>query len=118
MQTRAPSFATLPTKLIAAGIVAVCLLLGFAGLLLPLLPGLLFLALAAVVAAKLSPPFAATLRRHAALRRYLERTDGIAELPLGEQAKLVGLLVVKALIDATAWLVAAVTKLVRAAERA
>ena len=45
------SFDNVSTKLIAAGVIVVCLLLGFAGLILPLLPGLLFLAIAAIVAA-------------------------------------------------------------------
>jgi uncharacterized membrane protein YbaN (DUF454 family) len=113
-----PSFDNVPTKLIAAGVIVVCLLLGFAGLILPLIPGLLFLAIAAIVAAKLSPRFAETLRQNDTLRGYLDRTEGFADLPLDQKIKLAGLLFVKALIDGVAFLVAVVMKLLKAADRA
>src|SRR5215204_7815131 len=98
MQTDSHAFDSVPTKLIAAGVIFVCLPLGVAGLVLPLIPGLLFLAVAAVVAAKVSPRFAATLRRNDTLRGYIDRTQGIDELPLDQKLKLAGLLFVKALI--------------------
>lgn len=118
MQTDTHSFDNVSTKLIAAGVIVVCLMLGLAGLILPLIPGLLFLAIAAIVAAKLSPRFAETLRRNDTLRGYLDRTEGFADLPVDQKIKLAGLLFVKALIDGVAFLVAAVMKLLKAAERA
>jgi uncharacterized membrane protein YbaN (DUF454 family) len=115
--TPSPSFDNASTKLIAAGVIVVCLLLGFAGLILPLIPGLLFLAIAAIVAAKLSPRFAETLRQNETLRGYLDRTEGIENLALGDKIKVGGLLFVKALIDGVAFLVASVMKLLKAVER-
>jgi uncharacterized membrane protein YbaN (DUF454 family) len=117
MQTNIRGFDNVTTKLIAAGVIAVCLLLGVAGLILPLLPGLLFLGVAAIVAAKLSPRFAELLRRNETLRGYLDRTQGIGNLTLEEKLKLVGLLVVKALIDGVAFLIAGAMRLMKAAER-
>ena len=117
MQTDTNTFDNVSTKLIAAGVIVVCLLLGVAGLILPVLPGLLFLALAAIVAAKLSPRFAETLRQNETLRGYIDRTEGFNELPLDGKIKLAGLLFVKALIDGVALLVGAVMKLLKAAER-
>ncbi len=117
MQTETRFFDDIPTKLIACGVIAVCLLLGVAGLILPLLPGLLFLGVAAVVAAKLSPKFRDLLRQNDTLRSYLDRTDGLSGLPFAEQLKLGGLLFLKMLIDGVAMLVAALMKLVKAAER-
>jgi uncharacterized membrane protein YbaN (DUF454 family) len=111
------SFDNVSTKLIAAGVIVVCLLLGFAGLILPLLPGLLFLAIAAIVAAKFSPRFAEMLRRNDTLRGYMDRTEGFSELPLDQKLKLAGLLFVKATIDGVALLVAGVMKVLKAAER-
>jgi uncharacterized membrane protein YbaN (DUF454 family) len=105
-------------KLIACAVIVVCLALGAIGLLLPLVPGLLFLAIAAAVAAKLSPAFASTLRRNATLAGYLDRTDGFLELPFGQKVQVACLLCVRMLVDGVALLVTAVTKLVRAAERA
>jgi uncharacterized membrane protein YbaN (DUF454 family) len=117
MQTDAHVFHNVSTKLIACGVIVVCLLLGLAGLILPVLPGLLFIAVAALVAAKLSPRFAAALRRNDTLRGYLDRTDGFVDLPLEQKIKLAGLLFVKALIDGVAFVVASVMKLLKAAER-
>ena len=114
--TSSPSFDNLSTKLIACGVIVVCLLLGLAGLILPLIPGLLFIAIAALVAAKLSPRFAETLRQNDTLRGYLDRTEGFTGLPLDKKLRLTGLLFVKMLIDGVALLVAGVMKLVKAAE--
>jgi uncharacterized membrane protein YbaN (DUF454 family) len=116
--TPSPSFDNISTKLIACGVIAVCLLLGLAGLILPLLPGLLFIAIAAIVAAKLSPKFGAMLRQNDTLRGYLDRTDGFAALPLAQKAQLAGLLFLKMLIDGVSLLVAGVVKLLKAAEGA
>ena len=117
MQTDTHTFDNVSTKLIAAGVIAVCLVLGVAGLILPLIPGLLFLAVAALVAAKLSPRFAATLRQNDTLRGYMDRTEGFSSLPLDGKIKLAGLLFLKMLIDGVAFLVAGVMKVIKAAER-
>ena len=117
MQIDTRAFGDVSTKLIAAGVIVVCLLLGVAGLILPLIPGLLFLGLAAVVAAKLSPRFAAMLRQNDTLRGYLDRTEGFGRLALEDKIKLVGLLVVKALVDGVALLISAVMRLLKAADR-
>jgi uncharacterized membrane protein YbaN (DUF454 family) len=118
MHTDSAPFPSVSTKLVAAGVIVVCLLLGVAGLILPLLPGLLFLAVAAAVAAKLSPRFAEMLRQNDTLRGYLDRTEGFGHLAPGEKIKLVCLLIVKAAIDGVAFLVAAILKLLKAADRA
>jgi uncharacterized membrane protein YbaN (DUF454 family) len=117
METDTNTFDNVSTKLIAAGVIVVCLLLGFAGLILPLIPGLLFLGVAAIVAAKFSPRFAETLRQNETMRGYMDRTEGFNELPLDQKIKLAGLLIVKALIDGVAFLVAVVIKVFKAAER-
>jgi uncharacterized membrane protein YbaN (DUF454 family) len=78
MQTDTHPFDNISTKLIACAVIVGCLLLGLAGLILPLLPGLLFIGIAAVVAAKLSPKFAETLRQNDTLRGYLDKTDRMA----------------------------------------
>ena len=116
-ETSSPSFDNISTKLIACGVIVVCLLLGFAGLILPLLPGLLFIAIAAIVAAKLSPKFGDMLRQNETLRGYLDRTDGFVELPPAQKLQLAGLLFLKMLIDGVSLLVTGVMKLLRAAER-
>ena len=106
------------TKLIAIAVIVACLALGAIGLILPLIPGLLFLAIAAVIAAKLSPAFERTLRRNATLAGYLDRTDGFLALPPGKKVQVACWLALKMLIDAVALLVAGITRLVKAVERA
>ena len=118
MQTETSTFDSLSTKLIACAVIIACLALGAVGLILPLLPGLLFLAIAAVVAAKLSPTFERMLRQSPTLSGYLDRTDGFAALSWGKKLQVAGLLCVKVLVDGVALLVAGVIRLVRAAERA
>lgn len=105
------------TKLIACAVIVVCLVIGGVGLLLPMVPGLLFLAIALVVAAKLSPSFERRLRQNATLAGYLDKTDELRDLPLGQKVRLAGLLCVKMLVDGVAVLVAVVMRLVKAAER-
>jgi uncharacterized membrane protein YbaN (DUF454 family) len=107
-----------PAKLIACAVIVACLALGAIGLILPIIPGLLFLAIAAVVAAKLSPAFERMLRQNPTIAGYLDRTDGFLDLPLGKKIQVACLLCVKMLIDGLALLVAGVMRLVKAAERA
>ena len=116
MQTDTHPFDNISTKLIACAVIVACLLLGLAGLILPLIPGLLFIAIAAFVAAKLSPRFAAVLRENGTLSGYLDQADRIAGVPLTQKIQVVGLLLLKMLIDGVALLVAGVMKLVKAAE--
>jgi uncharacterized membrane protein YbaN (DUF454 family) len=117
MQTETSTFDSLSTKLIACAVIIACLALGAVGLILPLIPGLLFLAVAAVVAAKLSPSFEQMLRQNPTLSGYLDRTDGFAALSWGKRIQVAGLLCVKMLIDGVALLVAGVMRVVRAADR-
>lgn len=105
------------TKLIACAVIVACLVIGGIGLLLPIVPGLLFIGLAAVVAAKVSPRFERILRRNPTLAGYLDKTDGFGDLPVGAKVRLAALLGVKMLIDGIALLVASVRRLMTAAER-
>ena len=116
MQTDTHPFDNLSTKLIACAVIVACLLLGLAGLILPLIPGLLFIVIAAFVASKLSPRFGAALRENDTLRGYLDQADRVAGVPLAQKVQVVGLLLLKMLIDGVALLVAGVMKLVKAAE--
>ena len=116
MQTDTQPFDSLTMKLIACAVIVACLLLGLAGLILPLIPGLLFIVIAAFVAAKLSPRFAALLRENETLRGYLDQAERVAGVPLPQKVQVVGLLLLKMAIDGVALLVAAAMRLMRAAE--
>jgi uncharacterized membrane protein YbaN (DUF454 family) len=116
MTTDTPVFDNITTKLIACAVIVACVLLGLAGLILPLIPGLLFIAIAVFVATKLSPRFGTVVRENATLRGYLDQADRIANVPLAQKIQVVGLLLLKMLIDGVALLVTGVMKLVKAAE--
>jgi uncharacterized membrane protein YbaN (DUF454 family) len=116
MTNDTPVFDNLTTKLIACAVIVACLFLGLAGLILPLIPGLLFIAIAVLVAAKLSPRFAAVVRENDTLRGYLDQADRIAGVPFAQKIQVVGLLLLKVLIDGVALVVAGLMKLVKAAE--
>ena len=116
MTNETPVFDNFSTKLIACAVIVACLLLGLAGLILPLIPGLLFIAIAVFVAAKLSPRFGAIVRENGTLRGYLDQADRIAGVPLTQKIQVIGLLLLKMLIDGVAVLIAGVMKLVKAAE--
>ncbi len=118
MQSELQSFDQPTAKLIAAAVIVACLALAAVALLLPLAPALLFVAIAALVAAKLSPAFDRTLRQNATLAGYLDRTDGFLELPLAAKLRTGCLLCAKMAVDAVALLVAAVMRLLNAVERA
>ncbi len=77
-------------KLAASVVVAACALLGLVGIVLPIVPGLLFLALAAFVAARHFPWIGTRLRAHHTLGRHFRSTDRLRDLTLPEQARLFG----------------------------
>ncbi len=118
MSSETHALDSVPAKLIACAVIVACLALGAIGLLLPLIPGLLFLVIAAAIAAKLSPAFERTLRQNATIAGYLDRTEGFVELPLGKKIQLACLLCVKMVLDGVALLVSVVMKVLKAAERA
>jgi uncharacterized membrane protein YbaN (DUF454 family) len=60
-------------KFVAAAVVLVCLVLGVLGVLLPIIPGGLFFAIAAVIAANHFPGVDAWLHRNRTIGRYLDR---------------------------------------------
>ncbi len=68
---------------------AVCLLLlGVVGLVVPILPGMLFLALAAISFSAVSPRFQRTLERHPTWRGWQRRWRSGRGLPLFHRIRL------------------------------
>jgi uncharacterized membrane protein YbaN (DUF454 family) len=94
-------------------VILACLAIGLAGLILPLIPGLLFIGLAALVAARHSPALERVFRSNATLSGYLDSTAGFLDLPFAKKVQLGLLLCLKMLIDSVAFVVTLVAKLVR-----
>jgi uncharacterized membrane protein YbaN (DUF454 family) len=74
-------------KLLALVFLLLCVAIGMAGIILPVIPGLLFLALAVVIAARIFPPLGRRLRRNATFAPYMDRTDHFARLSLQGKVK-------------------------------
>jgi uncharacterized membrane protein YbaN (DUF454 family) len=112
MSSQANPIDNVTAKVIACLVILVCLAVGAVGLILPLIPGLLFLAIAAIVAAKHSPALERVLRRNRTMSGYLDSTDGFLALTLPKKIQFGALLCLKMLIDAVAFVVSLVAKLV------
>ena len=95
-------------KIMAALIVAACLILGLIGIVLPLIPGLLFLAIGAAVVARHSSWAREHLHRHDGIRRCLHHADRVLDSDWPEKLKLTGLYLAKSIVDgldkASQWL--------------
>src|SRR5688572_29463512 len=83
----------------AIGILVLCVAIGLLGLLLPILPGLLFLAFAALIAAKLFPPFEKVLRRNQMFAPYLEQSQNFTRLSWRGKIRFICWMTLKVVID-------------------
>lgn len=111
MRARLERFGSLPAKLIAVVLIVAFLALGVVGLILPIIPGLLFLALAAALVARHVPAVDRRLRRSRKLGGYLDQADGFFALGLWGKIQLCGLLCVKGLLDGIVFFGSLLTKL-------
>lgn len=92
-------------KLLAVVLLVLCVMIGLAGLILPVIPGLLFLAFAAMIAARLCPPFGRRLRRSALFAPYMASSDHFAALSLQGKLKYAFWFSVKVLWDSSVLLI-------------
>ncbi|HEX7079461.1 MAG TPA: DUF454 family protein [Gammaproteobacteria bacterium] len=90
------------TNALALVLVAACVVIGLAGLVLPVIPGLLFLAVAALLAAGRFPRIAARLRSHRSIGRHLGRHEAFARLGALGKLEVVALMAVKIVLDGLA----------------
>lgn len=105
----------LTTKLVACLLIVVCLAVGAVGLILPIIPGLLFLAIALMIIARHSPAVDRQLRKNRKLGRYLDSADGFLDLNLWEKVRYGCLLCVRLAIDAVAICIVLVARLLQLA---
>lgn len=80
-------------------LVGLLTLIGLAGLILPIIPGILFLFLAALLLAKVSSRFDALLHKNENMRTWRRRWDTTSALPLLQRVKLSFLLVARAVVN-------------------
>jgi uncharacterized membrane protein YbaN (DUF454 family) len=104
-------------KLLALLFLGLCLALGVLGVLLPLLPGVVFFGFAALIAAWLCPPLRQVLQRQPQLSPYLDATDGFVALPWRRRLRVIGWVGLKFVVDSFRLLVEALACLIAFAGR-
>ena len=97
---------------LAFGILVICIAVGLLGLLLPVLPGLLFLAFAALIAARLFPAFGKVLRRNRLFTPYLEQSENFTRLSWRGQIRFVCWMTLKVVVDGIKMLFAGITRVI------
>lgn len=105
MTTETGIIGRLGATLIACVLIFVCVAVGAVGLILPVVPGLLFLAIALMILARLSPSLDRRLRRNRTIARYLDSADGFSRLSLMKKFQYGCLLCLRLFVDAIACLV-------------
>ena len=90
------------SKLIACGLIVLCFAVGAVGLILPIVPGLLFLAISLMLIARFFPSIDRALRRNDTLRRYLDSAEGFGALSWGKKLQYGVLLCIRVFVDTVA----------------
>jgi uncharacterized membrane protein YbaN (DUF454 family) len=101
----------LTMQVIALLLIVLCFAIGAVGLILPIIPGLLFLAIALMLVAKFFPAIDRRLRRNRTIRSYLDSADGFGSLRWPQKIQYGLLLCLRLIVDAVAVCVYAVAKL-------
>lgn len=101
----------LSTQLLFTLAVALCLVLGIVGLVLPIIPGLLFLAFAGVMLAPHVPALNRAMRRSPLLSRYMDDAENLRALNWPDQLRLGALLSLRMMLDGARFAFAAVGRL-------
>ena len=86
-------------KLLAGVFVLICLAVGIVGLILPIIPGLLFLALAAMITARHSPSLDRWHRKNRLFKGYLDSGEGFLNLSWVRRVQFAFWLCLKIFID-------------------
>ena len=100
-------------KLAAAALIAGLLVLGLLGLLLPILPGLLFLGIAAVMATRHFPGLHGTLGRNRYAAEGMRMGNGLLRLQPWDKLRLCFWGTLKYTLDVVAWTAAMIQRQVK-----
>jgi uncharacterized membrane protein YbaN (DUF454 family) len=103
MNTKANRIDVLPSKLLACLLALVCVVVGTVGLVLPIIPGFLFLILAVLIVARHFPTIETWLRKSRRFDRHMDRADSFMELPVLDKVRVSGLICVKIVLDTLAF---------------
>lgn len=111
MKTEGGLVGNLTIKLIACLLIVLCFAVGAVGLILPVIPGLLFVAIALMLIARFFPAIDRLLRKNRTLESYLDSADGFGRLSWPKKLQYGCLLCLRLFIDAVAFCVYVVSRL-------
>lgn len=93
------TFAQLIRKTVLIAVIGICLILGVIGLVLPVIPGILFLFIGAMLLSKLSTRFASYLKQNTWAQKWQKKGDSFQRMNNGHRLKLSFLMAAKSLVD-------------------
>ena len=111
MNTRARWIGSLTAKLLAFLLIVLCFAVGAVGLVLPIIPGLLFLAIALMLVASFFPAVDRRLRRNRTISSYLDSAEGFRGLGWPARIRYGFWLTLRLFVDTVAFCVYGVSKL-------
>ena len=79
---------SLPVKLICVAAIICCVVIGFIGLVLPIIPGLVFLFIAVVLLTRLSRRINRAVKSHPTLNSWMKYGDSLNSLSISQRIKL------------------------------
>jgi uncharacterized membrane protein YbaN (DUF454 family) len=96
-----PTFRPMPLtyKILSVVLIAGFLFIGLVGLVLPIIPGILFLLLAVYLMTRVSRRISAIVHKHPWFNRNMRKLDAVSTLSIGEKTRLSLLLTARALIS-------------------
>lgn len=102
LPTRYRDFRPLPwiAKVVSLLLIAVCLIMGVVGVLLPIIPGVLFFFIAALLCTRVSQRAYHYAHANAWYRRHLDSWHRSNRLPVLSRLKIAGLLAIRSVADA------------------
>ena len=105
MKSEAGWIGTATSRLIALLLIVVCFAVGAVGLILPIIPGLLFVAIALMLVARFFPTIDRQLRKSKTLGSYLDSAEGFGGLSWPRKLQYGALLCLRLFVDAVAFCV-------------
>lgn len=111
MKRQAQWLGGIASKLIAVLLIIICFAVGAVGLVLPVIPGLLFVAIALMIVAKCFPSLRQHMRKSRTMRSYIDSAEGFGALSFGRKLQYGCLLCVRVFVDTVAFVVYGVSKL-------
>ena len=99
MQSMKHHAGQLSAQLLIFLVILACLALGLIGLILPIIPGLLFLAIGAILLAPYVPALGDWMRRSPVMSRYMDDAERLHTLELPDKLKLGFFMSLRMMID-------------------